>query len=103
MRRVAEASLTAACNNLQSTLSREDETNLQLANFPDHVGANVESFAAELETALTRLIELRNGREHKRIDIVRQVVRHWFQVSYPFVRSFLSVGSAVQPLSLPLT
>ena len=96
--RAAESALTTASNNLRNVLSKDVEASL-LQTFPQGLGTSVESFAADLETALEKLVKMRNESENKRTNTVKEVVRRWFRATYPFMETFLSIsisGSAVR-------
>jgi hypothetical protein len=101
LRRRAEDNLTAANRQLHSVLSKDGEKSALSAEFPD--SSNVKSFelhAAALERTLERLQAEMATRHIDRdtTSTMNEIIRKFFQATYPFARLFLSVardGSSV--------
>ena len=94
--RIAKSKFQSANASLQKTLTKEVETRLKNATFPDcSVIVSVESTAAEIETALEKFVEHKGPEDSnakRRTQTAKEIVRKWFRASYPFTQVFLKIG-----------
>lgn len=93
--RIVKSQFQDAYESLQKVLSEEVKTRLKNVKFPDcSVIISVETAAAELETALDKLIESQNIPEdaQSRTRTAKEIIRKWFRASYPFAQVFLTIG-----------
>ena len=95
-RQKVEAHFKTASEGLQKVLLKEKLTHIEL--FPtieNKTSVDIASRAAELEAAIDKVGELKNAsqEDQSRTRVVKEIVRKWFQASYPFVQTFLKVAN----------
>lgn len=102
-RRKVELEFNDALHLLRRMLSKNGYTDLEKLQLSDSSTIiEVESGAAELENVIAKIIQTTGGQnDYTRTSIVKEIVRKWYQASYPFANVLLNVAqtaSSVWPL-----
>lgn len=93
----AEARLSFAKETLRQVIQRESYPNLQPLLYLECDSPNsVDSVAAELEMTMNRICEAinLNNSDERRTSKVKELIRRWFRVSYPFIQTILDASKA---------
>ena len=88
----AENELRAAMREIQNALPKDARADVAQISFPqfENISA-VDENAAELQVAIDKLMDIRNGRklDPQGRERIKEYLRKWYRTSYPFARSFI--------------